>query len=115
MAKDKKLKEFEDRMHGLQERVVAFTNRRYNPEWWADLLERYAAVDAIKKLLSEPVQYGFGKLWEYQALHLSVEHEILNPEYQGFFTESELSEARKRLDDMPDYPTRGGMKFRVRS
>lgn len=114
MEKDKNLEEFEDRISGLQERVIAFTARKYNPIWWADLLEGLSPVNAIKKLLSEPVQYGFGRLWEHQALHLSVEHEILNPKYQKFFTESELAEARKRLDDMPDYPT-PGIRFRVRS
>ena len=114
MTRSKELREFEDRMHGLQERVVAFTNAKYNPIWWADLLESYSPVDAIKKLLSEPLQLGFGSLWEHQALHLSVEHEILNPKYQGFFTESELSEARKRLDEVPGYPLPGGILFRPR-
>ena len=94
---------FEDHMAGLRSRVYAATNERYNPTYWEISRSALGAVDSIKKLLSsyegEP-QEGLYKLWEFGVLHLSVEREILKPEYSQFFTDAELTEARQRLTDL---------------
>ena len=94
---------FEDHMAGLRERVVAATNARYNPLYWEKSRSELGAIGAVKKLLSsydgEP-QEGLYKLWEFGVLRLSVEREILKPEYSELFTDSELEEARKRLTDL---------------
>lgn len=100
---DQVLSAFEDHMAGLRARVYEATNRRYNPTYWEMSRSAIGAVEAVKKLLSsyegEP-QEGLYKLWEFGVLHLSVEREILKPEYSKFFTDAELTEARQRLTEL---------------
>ena len=107
MTDNTDLDAFEQHMEGLQKRVYDFTDKRYNPTWWEQSRAARGALEAARKLLSadssdeyQEAQTGFFRLWELKALHLSVEREILKPEYSDLFTEAEKAEARRRLTEV---------------
>ena len=97
---DKDIAAFENHMADLRARVYEATNKAYNPTYWERLSSALGAIGAAKQLLSsyegEP-QEGLYNLWEFKLLRLSVDREILKPEYSKLFTEIELNEARQRL------------------
>jgi hypothetical protein len=99
---DKDVTAFEAHMARLSDRVSQATNGRYYPNYWEQSRSEVGAVKAAKNLLaaSDKPQDGLYKLWEFGILHLSVERELLKPEYSELFTDSELEEARKRLTDL---------------
>ena len=54
---------------------------------------------ARRLLASSKPSEGFTRLWESGRLDLSVEYQVLQPQFRGLFSEEELDVARKRLRD----------------
>ena len=76
------------------------TKLNYRAKFFLDMVIQYGGVGAAKRLLSQPdEQYGFTKLWELGRLDLTVEAHVIKEPWSALFTEQEIEEARRRLQD----------------
>ena len=62
------------------------------------MLSDIGLIETARRLVSstQPSQ-GFTALWERRRLDLTVEAQVLRPEFTDLFTESERDAARSRL------------------
>ena len=73
----------------------------YFANYFKQMLDRYGGVETANRLLGESqAQEGVFKLWELDALDISVEATVLREEFRSLFDKHELDEARRRLDDL---------------
>ncbi len=71
----------------------------YYPSYFLQMVIDQGGVSAAKQLLnSNKPQSGFARLWEEGRLDLSVEALVLQEPWASLFTDSELTEARIRLE-----------------
>ena len=72
----------------------------YKPTIFINMVYEHGMVDAVKRLIntSKPSS-GYTKLWELNALNLSLEAIILEDEWKNIFTEEERMKAKKRLKE----------------
>lgn len=79
----------------------AARKRGYVATYFLQMLEEYGGKETAKRLLakSEP-QTGLFELYNKGLLHESMEAVVLKEKYRSLFTESELSEAHQRLNDL---------------
>lgn len=76
----------------------------YRPTVFLDMINKSNAVAAVKQLInSNEVPYGYTKLWELNALELSMENLVQKEKWTLLFTDEELKKARKRLKDYGFY------------
>lgn len=74
--------------------------RSYNPTYFIRMIQSEgSALAAAKKLLStgQRWQDGLTRLWEMNALNLSIENAALDPRWEDLFTDTERATARERL------------------
>lgn len=86
----------------LEGTVEAAKQRGYIPTYFMQMLGQYGGVETAKRLLakSEP-QEGLFELWRLNLLHDSMEAVIWdNPRFHELFEQTELEEARQRLDEL---------------
>ena len=89
--------EFDLRMRDIYRRARAEAD--YNPVRFLQMLSGYGAEETAHMLLaSRTVSEGYTALWERKRLDLTVEALVLEKDW-GLFTEKELSEARRRLQE----------------
>ena len=71
---------------------------KYNATYFLQMVSEIGGLATARKLLqrSEPSS-GFAELWQCGALDLTVEAQILRPEFAELFSEEERAIARKRL------------------
>lgn len=83
--------------------VTAAKNRHYNPTYFMQMLSEHQGLETARRLLStdEP-QEGLFKLYELGLLHESMEAAVLQERFKPLFTEAELAEAYRRLEEL-DY------------
>ena len=76
----------------------------YFASYFKQMLDRYGGVETAKRLLadSEP-QQGLYRLWELDALDISLEATVLQERFRTLFTDDERDEAKRRLADL-EYP-----------
>lgn len=74
---------------------------QYTPTFFMQMLKDHGGVDTAKRLLakSEP-QTGLFELYNLKLLHESMEAVVLQDKYHSLFTEIELSEAHRRLEEL---------------
>lgn len=79
----------------------AARSRGYIATYFLQMLEEYGGRETAKRLLavSEP-QTGLYKLWELHLLNESMEAVVLQGRFQSLFSEDDLAEARRRLDEL---------------
>lgn len=85
----------------LEATVVAAKAKNYIPTYFIQMLAEHGGVETAKRLLakSEP-QTGLIKLWELDLLKDSMEAVVLHPKFRTLFTDAEISEAYRRLDEL---------------
>jgi len=90
--------EFEHTMRGTYE---AARQRGYVATYFIQMLEEHGGVETAKRLLakSEP-QAGLFNLWELGLLKDSMEALVLQDRFKPLFSEGEIAEARRRLDEL---------------
>lgn len=68
---------------------------------FASMLAEYGGIETARRLLRPGPQYASGltTLWERRCLRLSVERQVLEPEFAPLFSQQQLDTARKRLRD----------------
>ncbi len=65
------------------------------------MIEAHGAVDTARRLLAtHEIQTGLMRLWEMEALHISMEALIVQERFQTLFSETEIAEAHHRLDEL---------------
>ena len=65
------------------------------------MIGEHGAVEAARRLLiTEEVQTGLMRLWELNALDKSMEALAVQERFQSLFTQSEIDEAYRRLDEL---------------
>lgn len=88
---------FHERMLYLYREVKS---HGYNGTRFLSMLAEHGGLETAHLLLQPTaIQYGFDQLWRRSLLHLSLEREVLRPEWAGLFSERELALAQRRLDD----------------
>lgn len=92
----------EEQFHqALEATVEAAKKRGYIPSYFIRMLAEYGGVETARRLLaSDEPQEGLFKLYELGLLHDSMEAVVLCEQFKPLFTEKELAQAYKRLDDL---------------
>ena len=85
----------------LEGTIEAARKRGYVPTYFMQMLAEHGGVETAKRLLgkSEP-QTGLFELWQLDLLHESMEAVVLLEKFRLLFTEVELTEARRRLEEL---------------
>lgn len=94
------MSEVEKRFHREIMEGVDTAKRKYgyHPSYFLGMVADYGTVGAAKRLLAkENVSDGFGKLFLYGRLDLTVEAYVVKPEYAELFTPEEIAIAKERL------------------
>ena len=88
--------EFRDAMREVYRRAKVELD--YNATYFLQMLSELGPLATARKLVmaNQPSQ-GFTVLWEKNRLDLSVEAQVLRPEFAELFTDDELETARERL------------------
>lgn len=75
--------------------------RGYIATYFLQMLEEHGGLETAKRLLavSEP-QTGLYKLWELHLLNESMEGVVLQERFHSLFTQAEINEAWRRLDEL---------------
>jgi len=89
---------FRDAMREVYRR--AKVEAGYNATYFLQMLADLGPLGTAHKLISstQPSE-GFTKLWERKRLDLTVEAQVLRPEFEELFTADELDICRRRLDE----------------
>jgi hypothetical protein len=90
--------EFTGALRGTYE---AARQRGYVATYFLQMLEEHGGVKTAKRLLakSEP-QTGLFELWNLGLLHESMEAVVLQDKFKELFTDGDLAEARRRLEEL---------------
>ena len=92
--------EFTQALEGTVEEAKA---RKYNPTYFMQMLRQYGGVGTAKRLLaSKETQTGLFELYHRELLHESMEAVVLQEKFRPLFTQEELAEAHRRLEEL-DY------------
>lgn len=93
----------EDQFAQALNRAIEMARKHnYTPTYFMQMLGKYGAVETAKRLLAntEP-QIGLFELWRLGILSESLEAVICDhPEFHGLFSETEIAEARRRLNEL---------------
>src|SRR5688572_13496841 len=79
---------------------VARTQLKQNSSRFLQMIGEHGGVGAARRLLASPsYQESLTRLWEIdpERLNLSIEAEVLKPEFASLFTDQERAIARQRL------------------
>jgi hypothetical protein len=73
----------------------------YFATYFKRMLDEYGGVQTAKRLLAkQEIQDGLMKLWEIKLLDQSMEALVIQEKYNPLFTPEEISEARRRLEEL---------------
>lgn len=79
--------------------VDAARRRHYTPTYFMQMLGKYGGVETAKRLTAtEDMQQGLMTLFELGLLDESMEAVMLRDAFRPLFADSELAEARRRLE-----------------
>lgn len=69
--------------------------------YFARMLEEHGGVETAKRLLatSDP-QTGLYRMWELNLLEKSMEAVVLQSRFRSLFTDAEIAEAHRRLEEL---------------
>lgn len=90
--------EFTQALEGTIETAKA---HGYIPTYFMQMLGEHGGKKTAEILLAKPgPQTGLSKLWELHLLRESMEAVVLQDKFRSLFTEIELSEAHRRLEEL---------------
>lgn len=91
-------REFDQHLHQIGE---ATKKHNYTPTYFLRMLEEHGGLETAKRLLKKSdAQQGLFTLWELGLLKESVEAAVISDKFQPLFTKEEISEARRRLEEL---------------
>ena len=87
--------------HELRGTYETARKRGYVATYFLQMLEEHGGKETAKRLLakSEP-QTGLFELWNLGLLHESMEAVVIQEKFKVLFTDAELAEARRRLEEL---------------
>ena len=94
-------KSLESQFHDAMKNIYKSAKKEcgYNANQFINMISSEGGLKTAKKLLqTKEIQYGFTELWECGRLDLTVEAHVLKPEFQALFNETEITEAKSRLE-----------------
>ncbi len=92
-------REFHNAMVNIYRQALA--DCQYKATYFLQMVTARGGVGTARYLLStDDPQSGFTELYLCGRLDLTVEAHVIKPEFRGLFTDSELRQARKRLNDL---------------
>jgi hypothetical protein len=91
----------EEFTRALEGTVEAAKARNYVPTYFMQMLAEHGGIETAKRLLakSEP-QTGLFELWHLDLLKDSMEAVVLQEKFRPLFSEIELAEAHRRLEEL---------------
>ena len=73
----------------------------YFATYFKRMIDEHGGVQAAKRLLAmQEIQEGLMKLWGMNLLRQSMEALVIQERFEPLFTEAEIAEARRRLDEL---------------
>jgi hypothetical protein len=91
----------EELTEALRGTYEAARKRGYVATYFLQMLEEHGGVETAKRLLAKSeLQTGLFELWKLGLLHESMEAVVLQEKFHSLFTEAELAEARRRLEEL---------------
>jgi len=93
----------ENQFHHAMIGVADFANAHGFGIRFRQMVEQFGARKTAKRLISKhEIQTGLMQLWELEALDKSMEALVVQERFQPLFTQEEIAEANRRLDEL-DY------------
>jgi hypothetical protein len=90
--------QFDQAMIGVYENAK---DHEYYATYFKRMIDQYGGVQAAKRLLAkQEIQEGLMKLWGMHLLGQSMEALVIQERFQPLFTEAEIGEARRRLEEL---------------
>lgn len=90
--------EFHHAMMAIYEREMDYG---YYATYFKQMLDQYGGVEAAKRLLArQEIQEGLMTLWKLGHLGNSVEAHVIDDKYRPLFTDAEIEEATRRLEEL---------------
>jgi len=87
---------FEQRLREIASKAIHECD--YRPNYFLQMLDELGGVATAKALLAKPMpSEGFSALFEKNRLDLTVEHVVLEDEWDGLFTAQERRKAARWL------------------
>ncbi len=91
----------ENQIHHAMIGVADFANQHKFGIRFRQMIDVHGAVDAAKRLLAtHDIQAGLMRLWEMKSLSKSMEALVIQERFRSLFSEEEITEARRRLDEL---------------
>jgi hypothetical protein len=76
----------------------ALVEAGYDAKLFARMLSEHGPLETARRLIAtDRPSEGFTRLWERGRLDLTVEAQVLKPEFRDLFTDIELERCRGRL------------------
>jgi hypothetical protein len=73
----------------------------YYATYFKRMIDEHGGVEAAKRLLAKrEIQSGLMRLWELDLLNHSMEAAVLQDRFRPLFTEAEVQEAWRRLEQL---------------
>ena len=93
---------FEDEFHRAMIGVYETAkDHEYFATYFKRMVDSYGGVEAAKRLLAaRDIQAGLRRLWQLKLLDHSMEALVIQERFQPLFTDEEISEARRRLEEL---------------
>jgi hypothetical protein len=85
----------------IEKTIEAAKARNYIPTYFMQMVGEYGGVETAKRLLaSRDPQVGLFELYHRDLLDESMEAVVLQAKFRPLFTEKELAEAHRRLEEL---------------
>jgi hypothetical protein len=93
--------QFHQSMIGLYENAKQYD---YFATYFKQMIDQHGGLESAKRLLAKlEIQEGLMKLWELNLLDQSMEALVIQDRFRPLFTEAEVAEAHRRLEEL-GYP-----------
>ena len=77
----------------------------YNASYFQRMIDQYGCLETARRLLAKPgIQEGLMRLWELGCLDESMEALVIQERFRPLFTEDEIAEAKRRLEELGYFP-----------
>jgi hypothetical protein len=94
----------EEFTQALEDTVEAVRGKSYYPHYFMQMLGQYGGLETARRLLAkEDPQAGLLRLYDIGMLSESLEAVALRPKFRPLFTEAELAEAHRRLEELGNF------------
>ena len=102
----------EDDFHQAMLNIYEHAGREagYWAHYFLRAVRRYGGLEYARRMLqvrkNDSIQKGFQALIDAGRIDISMEALVLRPEFMPLFTNAEIQEARRRLQEIPGYAHR---------